>query len=155
MPYQHHLRRRVEFCETDAAGIVHFAQVFRYAEACEHDFWRSLGHSVHPRDPQPGELFGWPRVEARCAYRRPLRFEEQLEVRLLLSEVGHKRVSYAFGVRSLDEPGPGWAATGAMTAVSVTRDPDGRIRAIPVPPSLAGLLEVAPPEALRELEDTR
>ena len=31
-----HYRRRVEFCETDAAGIVHFSAYFQYMEQAEH-----------------------------------------------------------------------------------------------------------------------
>ena len=35
--------RRVEFSDTDMAGIVHFANFYRYMEQAEHDFFRSLG----------------------------------------------------------------------------------------------------------------
>ena len=40
-------QRQVEFAETDMAGIVHFANFFRWMESAEHAFLRSLGHSVH------------------------------------------------------------------------------------------------------------
>ena len=36
-------RRRVEFAETDAAGIVHFSVFFRYMEEAEHALWRNAG----------------------------------------------------------------------------------------------------------------
>ena len=49
--------RRVEFYETDAAGIVHFSNFFRYMETAEHAFLRSLGHQFHE---QHGEAeIGW------------------------------------------------------------------------------------------------
>ena len=32
------MRRRVEFIDTDMAGIVHFATYFRYMETAEHEF---------------------------------------------------------------------------------------------------------------------
>ena len=38
--------RRVEFCDTDMAGIVHYSNFFRYMEVAEHEFFRSLGFSV-------------------------------------------------------------------------------------------------------------
>ena len=38
--------RRVEFGDTDMAGIMHFANFFRFMEAAEPDFLRSLGLSV-------------------------------------------------------------------------------------------------------------
>ncbi len=39
--------RRVEFRDTDAAGIVHFSAFFFYMESVEHEFLRQLGLSVH------------------------------------------------------------------------------------------------------------
>ena len=46
MPYEFKAVRRVEFSDTDMAGIVHFANFFRYMETAEHGFYRSLGFSV-------------------------------------------------------------------------------------------------------------
>ena len=41
--------RRVEFADTDMAGIIHFANYYRYMEEAEHTFIRSLGLSVGDR----------------------------------------------------------------------------------------------------------
>ena len=38
--------RRVEFRDTDAAGIMHFASFFPLMESVEHEFLRHLGLSV-------------------------------------------------------------------------------------------------------------
>ncbi|MEM9828477.1 MAG: thioesterase family protein [Planctomycetota bacterium] len=46
------VRRRVEFRDTDAAGIVHFSAFFPMLEAAEHEFLRNRGISVLPRKPQ-------------------------------------------------------------------------------------------------------
>jgi hypothetical protein len=35
--------RRVEFSDTDAAGIAHFVAFFRWMEQAEHDLLRSVG----------------------------------------------------------------------------------------------------------------
>ena len=72
MAYEFKLIRRIEFSETDMAGIVHFSNFFRMMESAEHAFFRSLGFSVHPE----GGTTGWPRVSATCDYLRPLRFED-------------------------------------------------------------------------------
>ena len=42
MAYGITVRGRVEFCETDMMGIVHFSNFFPYAEAAEPAFYRSL-----------------------------------------------------------------------------------------------------------------
>ena len=46
MAHEFTLTRRVEFSETDMAGIVHFSNFFRFMESAEHAFFRSLGFSV-------------------------------------------------------------------------------------------------------------
>jgi acyl-CoA thioesterase FadM len=37
------INRRVQFAETDMAGIVHFSNYFRWMEEVEHAFFRSVG----------------------------------------------------------------------------------------------------------------
>ena len=44
------ITRRVEFSETDLAGIMHFTNFYRWMEICEHEFLRSLGLSVDMED---------------------------------------------------------------------------------------------------------
>src|SRR5260221_14772436 len=46
MPYEFKHTRRVEFSDTDMAGIMHFSNFFRFMEATETAFMRSLGLSV-------------------------------------------------------------------------------------------------------------
>ena len=41
--------RRVEFCETDSAGIAHFSSLAIYMEQAEHALFRSIGLSVFPQ----------------------------------------------------------------------------------------------------------
>src|SRR5689334_6065032 len=38
--------RRVQFSETDMAGIVHFSAYFRFMEEAEHALWRAAGVSI-------------------------------------------------------------------------------------------------------------
>ena len=38
--------RRVEFRDTDAAGIMHFSTYFTYMEEAEHELFRRLGTTV-------------------------------------------------------------------------------------------------------------
>ena len=79
---EHTLRRRVNFYELDSAGIVHFSTFFRYMEEAEHALWRAAGLSIAPRD----AVVGFPRVAAAFEYRRPLRFEDEFDVRIRIVE---------------------------------------------------------------------
>src|SRR6188768_2934214 len=99
MPHEFKLTRRVEFAETDMAGIVHFSNFFRMMEAAEHAFFRSLGASIHTHE--AGNTVGWPRVSASCDFRRPLRFEEEVEIHLLITEVRSRSLRYLFIFRKL------------------------------------------------------
>ena len=81
MSYEYKAVRRVEFSDTDMAGIVHYSNFFRYMETAEHGFFRSLGHSVVMDKFEPP--VGWPRVRAACEYVQPLRFEDEVEIQLL------------------------------------------------------------------------
>ncbi|MCA9225545.1 MAG: acyl-CoA thioesterase, partial [Planctomycetales bacterium] len=57
-------QRRVEFCETDAAGIAHFSAFFTYMEQAEHALLRELGTSVVRHEGEA--VVSWPRVSASC-----------------------------------------------------------------------------------------
>ncbi|MEI7927610.1 MAG: thioesterase family protein [Verrucomicrobiales bacterium] len=124
------IQRRVEFYETDMAGIVHFSNFFRYMESCEHAFLRSLDHELHGQ--LEGIETGWPRVHATCDYRAPARFGDLLSIRLFIGEVRNRSVRYRFEV-SRDET---LIAEGSIAAAHVALTPEG-IKAVPLPPALA------------------
>jgi acyl-CoA thioester hydrolase len=86
--------RRVEFRDTDAAGIVHFSAFFFYMESVEHEFLRQLGLSVHATD--GSAPVSWPRVSASCDFKSAVRFENELDVSLHIARLGEKSVTYEF-----------------------------------------------------------
>ena len=86
--------RRVEFSETDMAGIVHFANFYKWMEEAEGEYRRSLGLSIM----QPagdGSYIGWPRISASCTFERPLTYEDEFQVRLDIERIGVKSVTFA------------------------------------------------------------
>src|SRR5882672_531685 len=145
MPYEFRVVRRVEFSETDMAGIVHYSNFFRYMEAAEHEFFRSLGFSVVTRQVDPP--VGWPRVHAECDYKLPLAFEDEVEIHMLVTEKKSKSLSYQFRFRKLNAP-PAEVARGLLTVVCVTHQ-HGKMTAATIPKSVADKIEVAPAEALK------
>src|ERR1700722_20794513 len=100
MAFEFKAIRRVEFSETDMAGIVHYSNFFRYMETAEQGYFRLLGYSVvmnHSATP-----VGWPRVHAECDYSRPLRFEDEVEIHLLVSQKKSRTLSYLFKFTKLN-----------------------------------------------------
>ena len=120
------IRRRVEFSETDMAGIVHFSNFCRYMEHAEHAFFRSLDRSIV--DPALG--IGWPRVHMSCDFKKPLRFEAEVEIQLRVSAKTSKSISYQFRFRVADAE----AARGTLTVVCVRRNAAGEKQAPSNPP---------------------
>jgi YbgC/YbaW family acyl-CoA thioester hydrolase len=146
MPYDFCIVRRVEFSETDMAGIVHFSQFFRYMESAEHAFFRSLGHSIIMRQFDPP--LGWPRVHAACDYLAPLQFEDEIEIRLLVREKRARSLSYLFRFHKLNSEAPVEVARGSLTTVCVVHRPDGTMKSTSIPQVLSDQIQVAPPELL-------
>src|SRR6056297_3403599 len=88
--------RRVEFRDTDAAGIVHFSAFFPMMEAAEHEMLRSLGIAVMPRPSDGSDPLTWPRISAQCDYRAAAYFEDILEIDVRVAKIGSTSVQYAF-----------------------------------------------------------
>lgn len=132
---EHRLARRVEFQETDAAGIVHFTAFFRYMEEAEHALWRAAGLSIAPS----GSPIGWPRVSASFDYHRALRFEDEFEIRIRITAIEERTMSYVCELTR----GAKTMATGALTIACVSKGPGGSMRAIPIPSEIAARFRVA------------
>lgn len=151
MAYEFKAVRRVEFSETDMAGIVHFSNFFKYMETAEHGFFRLLGTSIVMQE--GGKWLGWPRVNAGCDYRKPLRFEDEVEIHLLVSQKKSKAISYVFIFRKMNGPEPVEIARGTLTVVCVMMQPDGTMAAHTIPKSFADKISVAPKELLEDGEE--
>jgi len=136
MPHTFQTTRRVEFRDTDAAGIVHFSVFFNWMEQAEHELLRHVGLSVMFHDAEG--TITWPRAAARCDFQGSIRFEETAQIEVRITRLGTKSVTYAFNFQG--ERGP--LAAGEMTAVCCRLLPDGLLRSIPIPDALR--LKLAP-----------
>lgn len=119
--------RRVDFSDTDAAGIMHFSVFFTAMESAEQEFLRSRGLSVMFHDEQ-GKL-GFPRVSAKCDYQSPLRLDDEYQIEVRLSHIGNKSITYSFTMRLGIRP----VASGEMTSVCCRFDDNGTPTSVPIP----------------------
>jgi YbgC/YbaW family acyl-CoA thioester hydrolase len=133
-------RKRVEFSETDAAGIVHFSNYFRYMEMAEHAFFRALGFSIHPKD----KSYGFPRVHAGCDFSGALKFEDEIIITLAIVEMKRKSLVFDFTIDRVRQPddtadnAPETVAKGRFVTVCVRLDVDnGRMISQPIPPEIS------------------
>lgn len=138
-------QRRVEFRDTDAAGIVHFAAFFPMMESAEHEMLRSLGIDVLPSD---ADGVTWPRVAASCSYSKAARFEDLLTIEIGVAEIGETSVRYRFRFLRQEE----LIAEGEMTAVccQLKRHDPATGPTKGNDPQSGGLKKVPIPEAIRQ-----
>ena len=141
MAYEFKAKRCVEFSETDMAGIMHYSNFFRFMETAEHGFYRSLGFSV--RMPETDPRLGWPRDHAECDFKKPLRFEDEVEIHLLVTRKGSKSISYQFRFSKLNGAREE-VARGLITIACVAYRSDGSMASVPIPAEIADKIEVAP-----------
>ena len=113
--------RRVEFAETDAAGICHFSSFFIFMEQAEHALFRHCGMSIFPQShSNPRDvILTWPRVQCSCEYRAPALFEETLHIDVYIERIGTKSMSYRHVIRRSDQV----LAVGTLVAVCCSVDP--------------------------------
>jgi YbgC/YbaW family acyl-CoA thioester hydrolase len=124
-----HTTRRIEFCDTDMAGIVHFANFFRFMESAEVEYLRARGLSV--KMDWEGQHIGFPRVSASCDYLKAAKFEDVLDIEVTIEQVGQKSVTFAFAFSRQGEA----IARGKVTSVCCLVRPRQPLQGIEIPPS--------------------
>ncbi len=120
-------RLRVAWVDTDAGGRIHFTAAFRWAEVAETALMRGLGL-----------IDGWgsyPRRHVEADFRKVLRFEDEIEVRLRVDGLGTTSVTYAWTVskdgdvcvegRQKDVPSPFQTACEPLSARRARDSPPG------------------------------
>ena len=118
---------RATFADTDAAGIVHFSTVFFWVEATEEALFRELG--VPFLRAEGSRVSGFPRVRVECDYLSPVMRGELVTVALRPSELGEKRIVWAFDIKAAGRD----VARGSLVAVHAWREGQGAIAASLVP----------------------
>jgi acyl-CoA thioesterase FadM len=102
-------------------------------EEVEHAFFRSVGLSVSMQ--HDGMHVGWPRVSCACEFLGPIRFEDELELRLRVTRLGEKSFSYEVDFMLNGRR----MALGKLTSVCCRLGPDG-MKSIPIPELLRSRL---------------
>lgn len=128
-------KRRVEFRETDTAGIVHFSNFFAYMEQAEHEFLRHVGMGVVCEI--EGQKISFPRVNAQCNYRLAIRFEDVIEIHLTVQKLGTKSITYGFEFYLNDKP----VADGSIAAVCCKFHHGQPPKSIPIPESFVAAIK--------------
>jgi acyl-CoA thioester hydrolase len=82
---------RVSWVDTDAGGRIHFTAALRWAETAETALMRRL-------DLLDAGWGDYPRRKVEAEYLKVLRFEDEIEIRLRVENVGRTSVTYAWTI---------------------------------------------------------
>jgi len=85
-------KRRIAFHETDAAGVVYFANFFHLAEEAETHAIASLNCIVTRDD------YLYPRVHAEADYLAPLHFFDKVAVHCNIDKIGSSSIHWKFAI---------------------------------------------------------
>ena len=149
MAYQFISTRKIEFSDTDMAGLVHFSTYFRYMETAERDFFESLNLPLIPTRPDP--LQGWPRVRAECKFMAPLRFGDTIKIHLAVKAVKLRSIDYQFRIyREQADESLIQAGKGHLTTIFTQLAADGSLVSQELSESIRAAITEAPASVLTQ-----
>jgi len=138
MPPPFRFETRIRFIDTDASGRIHYTAMFRYFEAAEIEFMRTLGVSYQ------GRTFAFPRVHVECNYRLALVHDDLIAIEVCLTQLGGSSVRLEFQTYKDGQ----LAASGAVVIVCMDIETQ---RAIGIPKELRTKFAQARVPSLQEL----
>jgi acyl-CoA thioester hydrolase len=115
---------RVRYAETDAAGVVYYANYLTYFEVARVELLRALGYPIAAVEAR-GVLL--PVVEARLKYLRPARLDDLLTIAVAADSLGPASFSFDYEVTRED----GLLLVTGWTRLAVCERETGRAVAIP------------------------
>jgi acyl-CoA thioester hydrolase len=125
-------RIRVRYAETDKMGVVYYANYLVWFEVGRCEWLRAIGSSYR-RLEEDGTIL--PVLDARCEYRRPIRYDDEVEIRTRATLLSPARVRFDYDVVPV---GTDQASASGFTEHCGV-DPEGRPRRLP--PALRRLFE--------------
>lgn len=87
-------RLRVRYAETDQMGVVYHANHFIWFEIGRVDFMRQLGFTYRDMEREHGCFI--PVVDARCRYKAPARYDDEIIVRTYLRNVREAMIHFGY-----------------------------------------------------------
>ena len=110
---------RVRYAETDKMGVVYYANYFVWFEVGRADLLRSLGWTY--REMEHAGV-GLPVIEAHCAYHRPARYDDEMEIRTTGRMLSAVRMEFSYEVVRREDQ----TLVAAGRTVHAALDPTGK-----------------------------
>ena len=94
-------RLRVRYAETDQMGVVYHSNHFIWFEVGRVELLRQLGFSYRDMESQDGRFIAV--AEAKCRYRAPAHYDEEILVRTELLNVRDSVVHFGYELRRAED----------------------------------------------------
>jgi acyl-CoA thioester hydrolase len=101
IPVMSEVRLRVRYAETDQMGVAYHANHFIWFEVGRVELLRQIGFSY--KDMEQNDNCHMPVVDARCRYRVPAVYDEELIVRTHLRNVRESVVRFGYELRRAND----------------------------------------------------
>jgi acyl-CoA thioester hydrolase len=88
------IRLRVRYAETDQMGVVYHANHFIWFEVGRVEFLRQLGFSYRDMEENDGCCIAV--VDARCRYKAPARYDDEIIVRTHLKNIRESLIHFGY-----------------------------------------------------------
>jgi acyl-CoA thioester hydrolase len=108
---------RVRYAETDRMGVVYYAHYFVWFEVARAELLRTLGWTYREME-ESGVML--PVIDARCEYRRPAKYDDEVEIRATGRLASPVRMEFEYEV--LVKGQTDLAATGRTVHAALDRD---------------------------------
>jgi acyl-CoA thioester hydrolase len=123
-PITRQVRLRVRYADTDRMGVVYYANYLVWFEVARTEWLRDTGWSYREMEEDGISL---PVIEAQCEYRRPVRYDDEIEILTRATLVTPIRIRFDYEVRQLGAS----AAAAIGHTVHAALDEHGRPRRLP------------------------
>jgi acyl-CoA thioester hydrolase len=131
---QNQFQIRVNWGDTDKAGIVYYPNYFKWFDIAGHQFFRSVG--LAPAKLAAEQQIILPLLDARCTFEKPLYYDDIITIQTQVAEINRKTIKLHHEVyRGDTRTGYGYELRGWV------KEEEGKIFAVPIPDDVKEILQ--------------
>ena len=132
---------RVEFGDCDPAGIVWYPNFFGWMDAASRHFFAECGVPRWEETTQTLGVIGTPLVDTKSRFVATASYGDTLKIAVTVREWREKSFVQSYRVTRDDPQGETLILEAEDVRIFGGKRPDGRLRALPVPPEIRALCE--------------
>ena len=132
---------RVEFGDCDPAGIVWYPNFFGWMDAASRHFFAECGVPRWEETTKTLGVIGTPLVDTKSRFVATASYGDTLKIAVTVREWSEKSFVQSYRVTRDDPQGETLILEAEDVRIFGGKRPDGRLRALPIPPEIRALCE--------------